>query len=274
MILPQTAPNDIDLDLLVKCSQFHATELEKDFTKYNVNEKYLIIKLDGIGMKRKYLNSQIHDRDFQEIIEHALRDTYFVTHRRTPTDAQQIYLGAIASSDEVTFIFNKVDNYYHRDMNRIVSTITSTFTAFFIKESYRWSKAKNTKPYFGAFQSSAYLVTDLDRIIDFVASRCTTIAYNQIKKEVCLKSNGEVLMPKNLSASYVTELRHLVDEYEIDIEKITKYFASFFICKEKPEFLRKYCSRDLPKILNNFRTTIYQSECDIVAINNSANKSN
>ena len=59
-------------------------------------------------MRKHYLDDTIKNVQFNKAMDYALRQTYFVTHRKTPTNTQQIYLGATLMFIAIQFFLVKI----------------------------------------------------------------------------------------------------------------------------------------------------------------------
>lgn len=230
-------------------------------------DKYLVVRLNGIKMRKHYLDDTIKNVKFNKAMDYALRQTYFVTHRKTPTNAQQIYLGATLTLDEVTFIFNTENNYFKRNIMYTVSSIVSTFTAYFIKIAQRMMINVDATTMFGAFSAKPYIFDSIIDVIDFIGYRAASAINHQINKELLF--NG--LDSKHLQfKTHFHDLNFYVskfDEYNIQLPLINKYFSIYYIDKYRPQQLNVSRTCCFDKMIKNMSVNLITQDRRITILN-------
>jgi hypothetical protein len=173
-----------DKDLLIKfCnydSKFKSNEKQSE-TTCQVNSEYLCVRLDGIGLSKRYLKDSISNKKFDGAMWQALEKTYEVLHRKAPTDAQNIFLAAIICSDEVSIILNNQKNYFEGRLYKTVTTLASTFSSFFTRNGLNSAKKNETK-IVGAFDGRPLIFNDLSDVTNYMAYRYATYLRNTSTK--------------------------------------------------------------------------------------------
>ena len=122
--------------------QFKENEAQSECLGKINDGQYLCIRLDGIGLSKKYLKNELSNTKFDGAMWQAFESTYKVLHRKAPTDAQNIFLAAIICSDEISIILNSQKNYFDGRLFKTVTTIASTFSSFFTGNGF---SGKNKK---------------------------------------------------------------------------------------------------------------------------------
>lgn len=159
--------------------------------------EYLCIRLDGIGLSKKYLKDKINDKKFNDVMKNALYSTYDVLHRKAPTNAQNIFLAMIICSDEISIILNTKDNYYEGRLYKIVTTISSTFSSFFT--SHGFAKNKKGIRIGGSFDGRPLILSSLREVNNYINYRYATFIRNTNSKLLRIKgvSDDELYSNKN-----------------------------------------------------------------------------
>lgn len=166
-------------------------ELDDYFKKIEMNSEkvaqisegqYLCIRLDGIGLSKKYLKNTIKDNRFNGAMWGALDSTYDVLHRKAPTNAQNIFLAAIICSDEVSIILNSQKNYYEGRLFKTVTTIASTFSSFFTGNGFIAKRKKTEQRIGGSFDGRPLVLSNVNEVTDYLAYRYATYIRNSNSK--------------------------------------------------------------------------------------------
>lgn len=251
---------------------FQEIESKSSCTRIAPVGKYIVIRIDGVGLRTRYLNDSIKNPQFNKIMDYAIRETYFITHRKSPTNAQQIYIGATSTSDEAIFIFNTENNYFQRQILHMASLIVSTFTAYFIKMADRIAKSTETKPMFGVFTAKSYVLNSLDDVINYVNYRASFAARHQLTKELRLNGLNEE------SLRFKTHLYDLdyyfekLDEYNVSLSSINKHFSIYFIDSQFHQKLKVYRTPCLHQATRTMYRRFRMTEHNTLELNNADKK--
>lgn len=117
-------------NLCSRVDHYKKNEEQSERLGTSPSSSYLCVRLDGIGLSKKYLKNNVSNGEFDVAMRKAFEATYNVLRRKTPTDAQNIFLCAFIASDEVSVVLNSQPNYYKGRLFKTVTTIASTFTHF------------------------------------------------------------------------------------------------------------------------------------------------
>lgn len=198
-------------------------------SKTSENE-YLCVRLDGIGLSKKYLKDSIKDNRFTGLMWQALDSTYDVLHRKAPTDAQNIFLCAIICSDEASFILNSQENYFEGRLFKIVTTIASTFSSFFTGGGFTAKRKKTEQRIGGSFDGRPLILSSTDEVSDYLAYRFATYIRN---------TNSKLLRIEGVSSDelYSDENYNNIVFYEAMIKKLELQEKSDVISSEPVIFI-------------------------------------
>jgi tRNA(His) 5'-end guanylyltransferase len=176
--------------------KFKAIEKESATQVSTPHQHYLVVRLDGIGMSKKYLKDEITNKRFQKIMIKAIQQTYYVLHRKSPSIAKQVFLGAVMASDEVSFILNTHENYFDDRLFKIVTTIASTLSSFFTKEGIL-ADSKNS--IMGSFDGKPLILQNIAEVNEYIAHRAAIYNRNSMAKVLRLKGvpENELYSDKN-----------------------------------------------------------------------------
>ncbi|MUI53316.1 tRNA(His) guanylyltransferase Thg1 family protein [Aliivibrio fischeri] len=200
-------------------------------------QHYLVVRLDGIGLSKKYLKSQLVSKLFQKTMLKAIKDTYYVLHRKTPTDAQQIFLGAIVASDEVSFILNTYSNYYDDRLFKLVTTIASTFSCFFTKEGLQQNSKHSI---YGSFDGRPLILSNIDEVKEYIAYRSAIYNRNSIAKTLRLKGVPEEELYNEINHNNIDYYQEKCEQLNININGINKDCIYLSPCITDDGKLKKY----------------------------------
>ena len=193
--------------------RFRLIEERSEVVSKTCENEYLCIRLDGIGLSKKFLKDSIKDNRFTGLMWQALDSTYDVLHRKAPTDAQNIFLCAIICSDEVSLILNSQENYFEGRIFKIVTTIASTFSSFFTGGGFI-AKRKKTEPRIsGSFDGRPLILSSTNEVSDYLAYRFATYIRN---------TNSKLLRIEGVSSDelYSDENYNNISFYEAMIQKL------------------------------------------------------
>ncbi|MCO7224507.1 tRNA(His) guanylyltransferase Thg1 family protein [Pleionea sp. CnH1-48] len=99
--------------------------------------RYLCVRIDGIGLSKKYLKDKVEPGTFDILIKKALIGTYEKLKQNCPREVRNIFLCAMTCSDEVSIFLNAKPNNYDGRLFKITTTIASTFSALFTQHKYQ-----------------------------------------------------------------------------------------------------------------------------------------
>ncbi|KEQ11354.1 tRNA(His) guanylyltransferase Thg1 family protein [Endozoicomonas numazuensis] len=178
---------------------FRIIEEKSEVVSKVSEDEYLCIRLDGIGLSKKYLKDSIKDNRFTGLMWEALESTYNVLHRKAPTDAQNIFLCAIICSDEVSIILNSQTNYFEGRLFKIVTTIASTFSSFFTGGGFSAKRKKTEQRIGGSFDGRPLILSNTNEVSDYLAYRFATYIRNKNSKLLRIEgiSSDELYSDKN-----------------------------------------------------------------------------
>ena len=230
--------------------KFKAIEAESEILRQANEGEYLCIRLDGIGLSKKYLKDSLSDNQFKGKMWSALEHTFDVLKRKAPTNAQNIFLGAMICSDESSIILNSQKNYYNGRLFKLTTTIASTFTCFF--NSSNSKKKKKTKTIGGAFDARPLVLSSVEEASKYLAYRYAIYIRNTASKLLRIEGvpDCELYAQENQNSLtyYFSKIEQLqLNKKFLDIAKE----AMFFIPNPEGELVvHKY--KSLQGFLDNF----------------------
>ncbi|WP_220720601.1 tRNA(His) guanylyltransferase Thg1 family protein [Agarivorans litoreus] len=184
-------------------------ETSERFSKYD-DHIYFVVRLDGIGLSKKYLRDTMRHKAFEGIMWDAMENTFDVIRRKCPHDSQNIVLGACVCSDEVSIVLSRVPNYFENRVIKSVTTIASTFTSFFTGKGMIKKKSPHIS---GAFDGRPLMLREQDDIVDYFSYRYAVNMRNSLTKLLRLSGvdSDEIYQDNNFNSldyliSKVTEL--------------------------------------------------------------------
>ncbi|MBU2966925.1 tRNA(His) guanylyltransferase Thg1 family protein [Amphritea sp. 2_MG-2023] len=151
--------------------------------------QYLCIRLDGIGLSKKYLKNELSNKKFDGAMWQAFESTYQVLRRKAPTDAQNIFLAAVVCSDEISIILNSQKNYFDGRLFKTVTTIASTFSSFFTGNGFL-GKNKKSQRIGGAFDGRPLVFSSLSEVSRYMSHRYAIYVRNSASKALRLSGVG------------------------------------------------------------------------------------
>ncbi len=217
--------------------------------------KYLCIRLDGIGLSKRYLKDSIFNGGFRENMRKSWHSTYDVLHRKSPTDAQNIFLCAMICSDEISIILNSQKNYYDGRIMKIVTTIASTYSSFFTGHGLSINPKK--KRLSGSFDGRPLIFTDTNEASDYLKCRYSLYVRNTLSKILRLNgvSSEELYSDQNNNnIVYYLEKIHSLG-LELEMERIMA--QSIFFLPDESNELKPHKFESLEDINKNINNLIY-----------------
>ncbi|WP_318441730.1 tRNA(His) guanylyltransferase Thg1 family protein [Photobacterium leiognathi] len=214
--------------------------------------KYMAIRVDGVSLRKYYLNDQLNNELFSMAMTASVRATYKMLQRRSPTNSQQVFLGAMHGQDEAIFIINTNPNYFGRNVNRLASVVTSAFTSVFTSINPKICASENAQPFIGIFDGEPVILNDINEVVEYTGYRAASCARYQICKEIGL--NGTALSAEESNREF-TNIRHLAAKLKKpmeDIDRINNYFKTYTINEQDP-------TRVKMSSCGNFEYLIYHS---------------
>ena len=231
--------------------------LSEELSKYD-NSDYLVIRMDGIGLSKKYLSNSLRNKKFEGLMWQALEDCFEVLHRKCPHDAQNIILSACVFSDEVSIVLSKIPNYYENRIIKILTTFVSTFTSFFTGKGLLKNKKK--EPLIsGAFDARALILKNRNELMDYFSCRYSIHIRNTATK--LLRLNGgdskEIYNDENFNCLKYIESKSL--ELNLSKEVTELYEVPIFFVSNK-EKLENYRFNSISNMNININKKIEQQE--------------
>ena len=231
--------------------------LSEELSKYDNND-YLVIRMDGIGLSKKYLSNSLRNKKFEGLMWQALEDSFKVLHRKCPHDAQNIILGACLFSDEVSIVLSKIPNYYENRIVKILTTFVSTFTSFFTGNGLLKNKKKDPL-ISGSFDARALIIKNRNELIDYFSYRYSINIRNTATK--LLRLNGgdtkEIYNDENFNCLRYIESKAL--ELNLDKEVTELYEVPIFFVSNK-EKLDNYRFNSINNMSSDIKNKIGQQE--------------
>ncbi len=112
---------------------FKAVEKRTETLGQVRKKSFLCIRIDGIGLSKKYLKNKIEAYEFDNLLNKALKDTYYRLKQQSRLNDKEFFLCALICSDELSIFINNQTNFFDGRLYKITTTIASTFSAFFTK---------------------------------------------------------------------------------------------------------------------------------------------
>lgn len=198
-------------------------EIEKKselISQYNI-DKYLCVRLDGIGLSKKYLKNSISHRRFNNIMSQSLYSTYGVLYKNFKDNIEKnIFLGFIICSDEVSIVLNPNEKQYERRTYKTVTTLASTFSSFFTMAGFQ-SKNKDNRIK-GAFDGRPIILSSLEEVSSYMIYRYTIFIRNSISKLLRIKGVCDDELYSELNYNNIDYYCSKIKELNLsnDVEKI------------------------------------------------------
>ena len=173
-----------------KASLYKKIETESEQGSKYQRGAFLCIRLDGIGLSKKYLKDKLLNAEFDKVIKKSVYEIYHSLKSKAPTDAKNQFLCIFTSSDEVNIILNSHPNYFDNRLYKSVTTIASSFSGFFTKNG------KNND-FLGAFDGRPLILNSIPDICDYLSHRYAIYIRNTTVKLLRLNVNPSDLYESN-----------------------------------------------------------------------------
>ena len=227
-------------------------------------DTYLVIRLDGIGLSKRCLKDHLENKLFQKVMLKAAQDTYYVMRRKTPSNAQQIFLGVLIASDEVSFILNTSKSYLDHSIMKLVTTMASTFSCFFTKNGLAQDPQTKLS---GSFDGRPLVLSTTEEVKEYVAYRAATYNRNTMAKALRLKGvpDEELFGDNENDTEYYFEKYR---ELRLSTEGINKGCIFLSPCKDNSK-LTSYQNKSLSKFMPLYSRQIDFTEQNLRELNSS-----
>lgn len=234
-------------------SQFKDIEEKSVTLSSTPKQHYLVVRLDGIGLSKKYLKDKVINKQFQKVMIKAIEQTYYVLHRKSPSNAQQLFLGVVMASDEVSFILNTYDNYFDDRLFKIVTTIASTFTNFFTQEGVHKNRNLSIT---GSFDGKPLILPNLEEVNQYIAYRAAVYTRNSIAKLLRLKGVdcNELYNPKNNNNLDYYQMK--LSQLNLKADDLSEGCIVFVPSRGDNKELKKFKNKSLDKLITLYSTSI------------------
>lgn len=216
MLNKQMLKKYCELDLSFK-------EIEKKselISQYN-EDKYLCVRLDGIGLSKKYLKNSMSNKRFNNLMIQSLYSTYGVLYKNFKDNIEKnIFLGFIICSDEVSIVLNPNEKQYERRTFKTVTTLASTFSSFFtMSGSQSINKDNKIK---GAFDGRPIILNSLEQVSNYLIYRYAIFIRNSISKLLRIKGVCDEELYNELNYNNIDYYCLKIKELNLlnDVEKI------------------------------------------------------
>lgn len=225
------------------------------------DKHYLVVRLDGIGLSKKYLKNDISNKRFKSLMKQALQKTYYLLHRKSPTDTQQIFLAMVIASDEVSFILNTFDNYYDHRLFKIVTTIASTFSCLFTSFG---GVDKPSEKMSGAFDGRPLVLSNLQDVNDYIAHRAAVYIRNSLGKILRINGVENTDLYHSNNHNNLDYYQGKFEQLNLDIngytEQLAKNVSVFVPCCKDDKQVKEFKNKSLEKLINLFSSSIINFE--------------
>ena len=259
---------DINLinDLCAQHKRFKDIENESTIVATTPKNQYLVVRLDGINLSRIYLKNDIVNKKFKMILTKAVQQTYYRLHRKSPTNAQQIFLAVFMASDEVSFILNTYDNYYDDRILKIVTTLASTLSFLFTKEGIQHS-LESEHTIYGAFDGKPLILKDKQQVKDYIAYRTAIYYRNTMGKELRLNDVSDNELYNENNHNNLTYYQAKYQELNLNIETMKKSCTVFVPCIDDDKKLKPLKNKSLAKLIELYSNSIDKFENYLADVN-------
>jgi len=246
-------------------SKFKDIEKTSESCVLTPAQHYLVVRLDGIGLSKKYLKNEVVNKRFQKVMTKAIQQTYYVLHRKSRSNAQQLFLGVVVASDEVSFILNTYGNYFDDRLFKTVTTIASTFSSFFTKEGIHENLNLSIT---GSFDGKPLILQNLEEVNKYIAYRAAIYTRNSMAK--VLRLNG---VPE--SELYSERNHNNLDYYQMKFKQLGLNMDGInggcmvFVpsCKDDKK-LRKFKSKSFDTLITLYSSSIETFDDWLHEVNN------
>ncbi len=168
---------------------FKELEARSEMSPYYKAGKFLCVRLDGIGLSKKYLKDNMSNDVFVNTIKNSVNETYKILKNRAPTDAHDQFLCVFAASDEVNFVYNSQPNYYDNRLYKAVTTTASVFSSVFTANGKKANRKGRCSNFFGAFDGRPLILDSVNDVCEYLTYRYSVYIRNTTVKLLRLESD-------------------------------------------------------------------------------------
>lgn len=185
MIIPEST----QAELLTLLEHFTAREQQARTLEAAPDDKLLIIRADGIKASKHFLKDSLEHPAYHGALHSAIIKTYKLWRQWAPKHNPYL-LGALRLSDEVSFIVNRGENYYHRRLYKITSTLASTLSGSMSLEFAQTThRNNNQQPRIMAFDGRPLLLEDMEELFAYIRCRRLLFSRNAMGRVLRLESD-------------------------------------------------------------------------------------
>jgi tRNA(His) 5'-end guanylyltransferase len=225
-------------------------------------QHYLIVRLDGIGLSKKYLKDSLVNKEFKEIMTQAIQETYCVLHRQSKSNAKQVFLGAVMASDEVSFIFNTSDNYFDKRLFKTVTTLASTLSCFFTRDGAKYLMM-------GSFDGRPLVVENLQQVNDYIAHRLAIYCRNTMAKTLRLDGVPDNELYSDSNNNNLDYYQAQFEQRNINLDDIIKSCTLFLPSLADDKRLNTFKNKSLEKLITMYCNRMTKFEQHLTEVNHS-----
>ncbi|WP_181314958.1 tRNA(His) guanylyltransferase Thg1 family protein [Photobacterium phosphoreum] len=223
-------------------------------------QHYLIVRLDGIGLSKKYLKDSLVNKAFKEIMTQAIQETYCVLHRQSKSNAKQVFLGAVMASDEVSFIFNTSDNYFDKRLFKTVTTLASTLSCFFTRDGAKYLMM-------GSFDGRPLVVENLQQVNDYIAHRLAIYCRNTMAKTLRLDGVPDNELYSDSNNNNLDYYQAQFEQRNINLDDIIKSCTLFLPSLADDKRLNTFKNKSLEKLITMYCNSMTKFEQHLTEVN-------
>ncbi len=237
---------------------FKRVEQDSELVSRYQSDEYFVIRMDGIGLSKKYLSNVTRDKKFEGLMWESLEETFKVLHRKCPHDSQNFILAASICSDEVSIVLSKVPTYYENRVIKLLTTFSSTFTSFFTGKGITRAK-KKSQPICGAFDGRALILKSQDEVVEYLATRYAVNVRNSYTKLLRLDgvSSDEIYSKENYNN--IEYIQEKIDERGLTDKASGMYLIPKFFVSNKRE-LKNYSFSSVDEMKRSITSSIVEHE--------------
>lgn len=176
-------------ELLTLLEHFTAREQQARALEAAPDDKLLIVRVDGIKASKHFLKDTLEHPAYHGALHSAIIKTYKLWRQWAPKHNPYL-LGALRLSDEVSFIINRGENYYHRRLYKITSTLASTLSGSMSLEfAQTMQRGNKHQPWIMAFDGRPLLLEDIADLSAYIRCRRLLFSRNAMGRVLRLESD-------------------------------------------------------------------------------------
>lgn len=184
-------------------------------------DAYVAFRLDGIKASKVHLKDRVENDKFAQGIRDAINDVYKLMRRQVPKTADSnLFVGAIAWSDEVSFLVNRGENYYERRLLKLATVLAGNLSARMTLHFFGPQQGRALSHI--AFDARPILLSTPGEIEEYVEYRWLIAQRNACGKVLRLAGAvpDEELYERSTYGS-LAKVRRLVQEHNLDDVRAT-----------------------------------------------------